>query len=297
MRQTQKWLRLHEQCSPARTDTGVRRVYGRAFTETIAFLEGPDGLPADEVEVVGLGCGSGAKDCALVEQLVRAGRKVFYTAVDVSLAMVLTARETALKILPEENCRAVVCDLATEPGLAEAIFSGQGARGARRVRIVTAFGLLPTFEPGVLLPVLSRLGSSAEALLVSANLAPGAEYAAGIGKVLPGYENELTRDWLMSALKDLDIWPDDGDLRFGIEEGGMGCRRIVGWFRFGRQRTFRLWDEEFFFEKGETLRVFFSYRHTPELVRKIAKTHSMNVEREWISESGEEGVFLLRGLS
>ena len=71
----------------------------------------------DAVHVIGLGCGGGQKDTRLLKLLKARGKEVFYTPCDVSTAMVLVARQTALTVVPEKNCFPFVCDLATADDL------------------------------------------------------------------------------------------------------------------------------------------------------------------------------------
>ena len=65
--------------------------------------------------------------------------------------------------------------------------------------------MIPNFEPQVILPKLASLVRPADFLLFSANLAPGKNYAAGMKKILPQYDNAPTRDWLMTFLLDLGV--------------------------------------------------------------------------------------------
>ena len=77
--------------------------------------------------------------------------------------------------------------------------------------------MIPNFEPQIILPKLASLVRPKDFLLFSANLAPGQNYAAGVKKVLPQYDNPLTRDWLMTFLLDLGVEQSDGELRFKID--------------------------------------------------------------------------------
>ena len=74
-------------------------------------------IKSQRVHVIGLGCGGGQKDTRLLKLLKARGKEVFYTPCDVSTAMVLTARQTALAVVPEKNCFPFVCDLATADDL------------------------------------------------------------------------------------------------------------------------------------------------------------------------------------
>ena len=131
-------------------------------------------------------------------------------------------------------------------------------------------------------------------LLFSANLAPGSNYAAGVETILPQYDNELTRDWLMTFLLDLGIEKSDGELRFAIEDGRFDLKRVVARFHFSRARRIKADGDSFNFRRGESIRLFFSYRYTPERVCKILAGHGLEVCGQWIVKSGEEGVFLVR---
>lgn len=286
-RQTAKWLALHEACSPARTDADVQRIYARAYEHVLERTAAP------AVQVIGLGCGSGAKDATLIAQLLRAGKAVRYVAVDASSGLVLTAREAALRMLPPEFCDGLVCDLTGAPDLPDILHAFEPALPAQSVRVLTAFGLLPAFEPDALLSAVARLSVPGERVLLSANLSPGQDYAAGVQKVLAGYDNSLTREWLMSALHECDIWENDGCLQFSIEEHppGSGLLRIVADFCFTRDKQVRLDDSSLAFAERDRLRVFSSYRHTPEQVRALLAPHGLQVQAEWVSESGGEAVF------
>ena len=285
VKQTQKWLALHQAYSPTRNDADCRAIYSKAFESAAEKIK------AKQVHVIGLGCGGGQKDTRLLKLLKRRGRAVFYTPCDVSTAMVLVARETALAVVPEENCFPFVCDLATADDL-PAIFDSRFT--IHDLRIVTFFGMIPNFEPEQILPKLASLIRPNDFLLFSANLAPGNNYVAGVEKILPQYDNALTADWLMTFLLDLGIEKSDGELRFAIEEGGSGLKRVVARFHFTRARQIKIDDESFKFRRAESIRLFFSYRYTPERVCKMLAEYDLGVCGQWIAKSEEEGVFLCR---
>ena len=131
LKQAQRWLALHEALSPASSEPGCAAVYERAFETAHA---GTDGCAA---HVIALGCGGGEKDAHLLEALSGGANKLLYSPVDVSVAMVLAAREAALKVLGADNCFPVVCDL---PGVAdwEEILPSVGAQ---LPRVITFFGM------------------------------------------------------------------------------------------------------------------------------------------------------------
>lgn len=284
VKQTQKWLALHQQFSPSRHDDNCRAIYEESF-EAVAGK-----IKAKSVHLVGLGCGGGQKDTRLLKMLKGAGKEIFYTPSDVAAAMVLAARRTALAVCPEKNCFPLVCDLETARDVS-AIFNLPAARHASR--IITFFGMIPNFEPAKILPKLASLVRPGDFLLFSANLAPGEDYEAGVKKILPQYDNGPTRDWLLTFLLDLGVEKNDGALRFEIETKG-GLKRIVANFHFQHARPIAIENKVFALKTGEEIRLFFSYRYTPERIRKLLSARKLEVCEQWIAESGEEGVFLCR---
>jgi L-histidine Nalpha-methyltransferase len=279
VRQTQKWLALHQIYSPTRNDENCRAIYENAFEDAAAKIK------TKSVHVIGLGCGGGQKDTRLLKLLKARGKEIFYTPCDVSSAMVLIARQTTLAVLPEKNCFPFVCDLATADDLQKSLVT-------RHSSLATFFGMIPNFEPQEILPKLAALVRPKDFLLFSANLAPGNNYAAGVKKILPQYDNLPTRVWLITFLLDLGVEKNDGKLKFTIETSGFGLKRIVARFHFTRARRIEIEDKKFDFAAGESIRLFFSYRYTPQRVRKILASHKLEVCEQWIAQSEEEGVFL-----
>jgi L-histidine Nalpha-methyltransferase len=294
VKQTQKWLALHQAHSPSRNDADCAAIYDRAFDAVTAQIE------SKSIHLIGLGCGGGQKDTRLLRLLKERGKEISYTPCDVSTAMVLTARQTSLAVLKEDSCFPTVCDLAGVED-SSAIFNERNttcrAEAQRRrehaTHLTTFFGMIPNFEPEMILPKLASLVGSDDWLLFSANLAPGWDYLAGTQRVLPQYDNPLTRDWLLAFLFDLGVEGGDGELRFTIEDVN-GLKRIVARFHFARARTVAVDAEQFEFRAGDSIRLFFSYRYTPELVRTFLARHGLKVLDQWITNSEEEGVFLCR---
>lgn len=287
VKQTQKWLALHQAYSPSRTDADCLAIYDRGFEGVAERVE------ANRVHLIGLGCGGGQKDTRLLRLLIRRPTESLYTPSDVSTAMVLVAREVAMEVVPEENCHPLVCDLASAkdlPQVLEQIVAPDAAR------IITFFGMIPNFEPEVVMPRLSGLLRADDWLLFSANLAPGNDYEAGIRKILPLYDNDLTRDWLMTFFKDLGVESNDGEISFCIEDdrNSAELKRVAAYFRFNREREIIVESERFPFCSGKSIRLFFSYRHTPKLVRTLLDNYGIKVVAEWIAKSEEEGMFLCK---
>jgi len=281
VKQTQKWLALHQQFSPSRHDADCRRIYDQSF------LAASRACKAGSIQLVGLGCGGGQKDTRLLKLLKKSGKRIFYTPCDVSAAMVLTARKTASSVVSGGNCFPVVCDLPATNGLRSLL-------GNRRPTLVTFFGMIPNFEPHEIMPKLASLLKPSDTLLFSANLAPEADYKQGLKKILPQYDNVATRDWLMTFLFDLGVELSDGRLIFDVETMRGGLKRIVARFHFRRRRQVTVGQDMFSFKAGESIRLFFSYRYTPERVRTLLAGYGLKVLDQWVTGSQEEGVFLCR---
>ena len=104
VKQTQKWLALHQIYSPSRNDADCAATFDRAF------IEATEQIKSKQVHIIGLGCGGGQKDTRLLKLLKARGKETFYTPCDVSTAMVLIARQAARAAVPEKNSFPLVCD-------------------------------------------------------------------------------------------------------------------------------------------------------------------------------------------
>lgn len=285
IKQTNKWLALHQTHSPSRNDRDCAATYNRAFASTAKAIT------SKAVHLIGLGCGGGQKDTRQLKLLKAQKKAISYTPSDVSVAMTLVAQQAARAVLPLEMISPLVCDLATADDLPKVLVTHHAPR---TTRLITFFGMIPNFEPDDILPKLAALVRRGDWLLFSANLAPGRDYETGVKKVLPQYDNELTRDWLLTFLFDLGVERGDGELNFKVERGVGALRRIVARFRFRKARSLVVEGRTIRFPVGATVRIFFSYRYTPELVRAELAKHGLLVCDQWITKSEEEGVFLCR---
>ena len=137
-------------------------------------------------------------------------------------------------------------------------------RPARRRRgraLAAFFGMIPNFEPDLILPRLAGLVRGEDWLLLSANLAPGPDYAAGVQRILPGYDNPLTRDWLTAFLFDLGFAPEDGEVRIAIEDSAAGFKRVAADFYLTTRRALTVYGEPLSLEPGEEYAFFFLPPH------------------------------------
>jgi L-histidine Nalpha-methyltransferase len=285
LRQVRQWLALHQACAPSRVDPDCAAIFDHGFTAAAARIA------ASKVQLVSLGCGGGRKDARLLQTLCRTGKKVSYTPIDVGLAMVLAALQTVLEAMPETNCSPLVCDLASAedlPVVLDEIVTEPSPR------LLSFLGMIPNFEPQAIMPRLASLVRPQDCLLLSTNLAPGRDYAAGLQRILPLYDNDLTRDWLMTFLLDLGIEISAGKLDFVIENSRtLGGKRVAAYFHFTTRQVIGIEDESVEFRSGDSLRLFFSYRHTVALIHDLLRPHGLEVLDQWMAPSQEEAVFLV----
>jgi len=296
VKQAVKWLALHQAYAPSSGNAGCLAIYDQCFDALRSRI------PQRPVHLVGLGCGGGQKEVRLIKGLRETNHEVFYTPLDVSTPLVLIARNAALQLLPSSQCAPFVCDLPLADDLSAhldrllQLANDSPPAGASPARLFTFFGMIPNFESEVILPRLRRLLGPNDYVLFSANLAPGLDYTAGVQRVLPLYDNLLTREWLLMFLLDLGIDKNDGRVDFLIEEE-RNLQRIAAYFRFTQPREIQVDSERFAFQVGDSIRLFFSYRHTPSLVDSLLAEHKMVVVDQWIAPSEEEGVFLVAARS
>lgn len=280
-KQAQLWQALHRACSPAWLDAEATTIYDRGFVAAAAVME------QQPVTLIGLGCGNGYKEARLLSRL---GHVPAYLPCDVSLPLLLDAVREAEGSPGKTRTSPLLCDLALADDLPE-FLGNHSAPNSRR--IITFFGMIPNLEPDNILPKLAQLMRPDDLLLMSANLAPGGDYLAGVKRVMPGYDNPQTRAWLSAFLYDLGVEQGDGALDFSFEENS-GLYRIVADFRFVRERLITVDNEQFRFASGDVIRMFYSYRHTPHTLAQSLKSHRLEIMEQWITTSQEEGVFLCR---
>ena len=275
-KQAQQWLALHEAYSPARTDDDCLKTYERAFSETAKII------PAKNTALVSLGCGGGQKDLSLLKAL----KSSHYFPSDVSLPLALTAHARATKTLPITSTPFLI-DLPAAPDLGPFLDT---ITPSETTRIIAFFGMLPNFEPAEVLPILSAALRPGDFLIASANLAPGPDYRAGVQKILPLYDNPLTRRWLATSLTDAGLELSPNEIQFTIAEVN-NLLRIEAQHRFTTPQQIRLDHETFTYAPNDPFRLFYSYRHTPNLLRALFQKHQLQITYQWITSSAEEGIF------
>lgn len=285
VKQSQKWLRLHKEYSPSRNNEDCIYAYTDCFQKAMELLG-----DSRKLQLIGLGSGGGTKDNLFVSHLHHL--HLTYYPVDVSLSLSLISAQKVSMSFPDVSIQPIVCDLLHAGDLMYHIDQEQRPG----TRILTFFGMIPNFYPGQILPILSNFIKHQDLLLFSANLAPGNDYSKGIQTILPQYNNDLTKDWLITVLTDVGVNPDDGIIKFEIEpdQEYPDVHRITAYFELKRDVSFKLDRNLIQWQVGERVCLFFSYRYTTPMIQKVLKNYQIDVLASVEAANQEEGVYLCR---
>jgi len=283
-RQARAWKAVQSAYSPFCTAAEGTRLYRDLSARIVPMLRpGP-------VNVLSLGCGAGEKDRLLLKGL--AGRKTRYLPVDASLELLLSSALQAQPHLGSGECLPRIADL---DALEDWSTLGAGLP-AREQRVILFYGLLPNLDPRVVGSGLQALLRPADILLMSANLASGESYEAGVRAALPLYDNALTRGWLSMALEDLGFILPEGSWRVGIEPSPSLPGLLSVGFEFvpARSVALNVAGIQIDWPPGKALGVFRSHRYTVKQVQNLMRSYGLRVVYHKSSERLGEGVFLVR---
>jgi hypothetical protein len=287
VRQSQHWLEVHRKHAPLAADRTFEDIFRRISGETA------HGLKNRPVHVIGLGPGGGEKEAWLLEALRDAGCSLRYTPVDASVELALLSAETAAPFVATEILP-VVGDLS----LIETLPAWLKRYPHEEHRVYTAFGLTPNFLPSWLFSRLGSLIQGGDQLLLSANLAPldpeatedEASYKAACETILPQYDNPETLRWLGQVLLDWGLETRLSTPRFHLRwfENVLGFSLESEWL----SETKLEWENAPFHARaGETLRLFFSLRYTPERLNKALRQFGLTLGSGFVTPCGQEGVW------
>ncbi len=285
-----RWRALYERWSPFVQRPGYRAMFDAGFGRVVA--PAPDG-----VSVIGLGCGTGDKELALIQRLLARSVNPAFAPVDISVPLVTAAGVLARTALPDAVIHPLVADLSNPATDLSHWFDA--TLPATDQRVFTFFSMLPNFEPADILPRLAGWLRQHDRLLLTANLAPGDDFSAGMARILPQYDNAETRAWLATFLEQGGVLPADGELSFHVEPHPTeaGIRRVVARWKFNRAGQLQVMTGAIDFAVGDHLELFTSSRHQRPGVVTQLRRHGLEMEASWITPDGEEGLYLCRPVS
>lgn len=281
------WKQLFERYSPFKKEQGFE-LYKSCFREISLYV-----ASSCPYELISLGCGSGEKDHLFLKELLPSVSDINWTCVDTSLQLLLEACIHCP--LSPEKISPILSDILWEDTL-----KSLQTPGSKR-RIFTLFGVLPNIDPFDLFKSLESVLAPGDFLVLNAHLAPvksesEEDYLEGIESVLYQYDNEETRLWLTEVLRD-----------WGIENKTELFHISIGMYNnFFRIEATVYWKEKgsiplgygkvLNVSKGSPLRLFFSYRFTPERLEDFFSRWPFRVVNRWIFPNQEEGLWFLQRL-
>lgn len=288
--QATRWRALYERWSPFIQHPGYRAMFDAGFEQVV--LQAPE-----NVSVIGLGCGTGDKELALMQGLLTRPVNPTFAPVDISVPLVTAAGLLARKSLPSAGIHPLVADLS-DPDTDLNDWFGSALPAADQ-RVFTFFSMLPNFEPADILSRLAGWLRPHDRLLLTANLAPGDDFNAGMARILPQYDNPETCAWLATFLEQGGVLPADGEMTFHVEAHPTeeGIRRVVARWRFSRSCRLQVTTGAIDFAAGDELELFTSARFQNPGVVKQLRRHGLEIEASWLAPDSEEGLYLCRSAS
>lgn len=284
-RQAARWLALYERWSPFVSRPAFRSTFATAF-EAVAR----DGRT--RFDLVALGCGGAQKEAALLDRLQVAGWDGPVAVIDASVPLLTDAVLRLRERLPVEQVHALAASLPGVRGLHEWL---DAKLSAKRPRLFTLFSVVPNFVPDEIVPSLAELLRPGDRLLCSVNLAP-VERAAVERTILPQYDNEETRTWLLAFLEQSGVRGEDGELTFALRHhaGPPGHWRVEGRWRFFRRAGLEFRQRRFEFSPGDEIGMFLSCRHELTGFKSYLAAAALETAEYWTTPDGEEAVLLCR---
>jgi SAM-dependent methyltransferase len=286
-RQAELWRQVFLKHSPVLGNPEFVRIYRQAFTRIL------DRFTAGKVLLVGLGCGTGAKEAELHASLKHRGQAAIFSAIDVSRDLVMDS-VGKLEAAGAEHRRSLVCDLAESTSLGEWLSQQE----PELPRLITFFGLVPNFSPSMVNHIFRAVLRPGDVLLVSAHLAPvrqegPQELAKAMESVLPQYDNPETLAWLTAALEHWDledrVFPPEMDI--GEVEG---IPAFVAQARWKSAESFERWGHRFSPDVIKPLRLFSSLRYTPRFFEERLSREGFDFDLLAMTSCRQEAIWSVR---
>ena len=285
-RQASLWRQVFLQHSPIHGNPEFARIYRDAFAKVL------DIFTAEDVWLVGLGCGTGSKEKELQAALNERGRTTVFSAVDVSADLVSESMNKLLAAGAGYR-RSLVCDL--QSSFLKTWFDQPGGEIPR---LITFFGLVPNLAPSAVARIFQTALRPRDVLLVSAHLAPvrnesPEDLAVAMKEVLPQYDNAETLTWITAGLEEWDLADrvHAPEITIGELEG---MPAFLGQARWKSGELFEKWGHRFSPAVDEPLRLFYSLRYTPALFEEFLRREGFDFEMLSITACRQEGIWVVR---
>ena len=262
------WKEVHLNYSPFYQRPALRRLYTQPATVLRALLRHAP------YNFIALGCAEGLKESLLLRKLPKPA--LLLTA-DTCLSMA----KIAARKLPARAKIARQIDLTSPSSISRILappISRSKTKAPRPARLITLFGVLPNLDPLPLLRRLARAMKRGDLLLFSTNLAPGNSSFSGARKVLPQYDNPITRRWVEAAVQRYRPKLPQGTLHIGL-------------YPDPQQRSLPRIEARWISKKSTRI-VFASRRPTRSQVEQWIQVARLHTVARFTDTLGEEGVWL-----
>lgn len=267
-RQAELWRQVFLKHSPIHANPEFARIYRDAFAQIAARIQ------SEKVLIVGLGCGTGLKECDLYSHLKARGCEAMFSAVDVNYDLVVESVQK-LSAAGAGHGQSLVCDLNESD-----FISGWLDRSVEKLpRMITFFGLVPNLTPSTVIRLSRSVLRPGDVLLASAHLAPvgeGTDVATAMERVLPQYDNPETLAWLTAALEALgrEDQLEPPEMKIGEMDGVPAFIATARW-KSGKA----------------SLQLFHSLRYTPSLFEEMLRNAGFEMERLAMTSCREEAIW------
>ena len=270
-RQAHLWRAVSRAHSPIHGNAEFIRIYQEAFAKI------SQNLPGQKALLVGLGCGTGAKEQTLFSALHESGKQAIFSAIDVSADLVLQAAE-ALTGAGAEHRRSLVCDLGQVAFIQEWL----DALEPDLPRLITFFGLVPNLPPSEVIRIFRAVLRPGDQLLVSVHLAPVfTDLPSAMSAVFPQYNNGETLAWLAEGIAQSGLETELSSTRMIIGER-ENIPAFLGFARWAKQPN------------RPPLEVFSSLRYTPPLFENLLSEAGLAYELLAITTCRQEAIWSIR---
>lgn len=258
--------------------SGEERLYG-GLTGTWTALAGNANSLArgfdGQIPVISFGAGDGARDRLLMEAFKQCGSECLYFPIDASQTML----ELACAGADDDDIETtgIKADISSPVHL---VYAADAAEPPRL--FIMSGNTLGSFDPLAEIRYVAQCMKSGDVFIVDGELFHEEESMAR-------RTHPAVHSFLSALLSGVCIEKADGEIRFEpkIDERRPELYQIMRTFRVDRDLTASVNGEPVALERGERIRLNFTYSYSPESFRRLLREQGgFEIEREYRSPDG-----------
>jgi uncharacterized SAM-dependent methyltransferase len=250
---------------------GLRGTWTALAANASSLARGFDG----QIPVISFGAGDGARDRLLMEAFKESGSECLYFPIDASQTMLEVACAGADD--DDFETTGIKADISSPVHL---VYAADAAEPPRL--FIMSGNTLGSFDPLAEVRYLAQCMKSGDVFIVDGELYHEDESMAR--RVHPAVYS-----FLNALLRGVGIETADGEIRFEpkIDERRPELYQIMRTFRADRDLTASVNGEPVALERGERIRLNFTYSYSPESFRRLLREQGgFEIEREYRSADG-----------